>query len=69
MLFSRPNYRSRTSLTGREFGLLHVGLTLMTRFIWAPSIDGDIIPDSPHSLLQRGEFARIPFISGNNKDE
>jgi hypothetical protein len=34
-----------------------------------PSIDGDLIPDSPHSLLEQGAFAPIPFISGNNADE
>ena len=38
-------------------------------FDFAPSIDGGIIPDSPHTLLQQGKFAKIPFISGNNQDE
>ena len=39
------------------------------RFIFAPRIDGDLIPSSPHALLEEGKFARIPFISGNVKDE
>ena len=38
-------------------------------FLFAPSIDGSLIPDSPHTLLSEGKFAQIPFISGNNKDE
>lgn len=38
-------------------------------FVFAPSVDGGIIPDSPHTLLAQGKFARIPYISGNNKDE
>ena len=38
-------------------------------FIFGPSVDGDLVPDSPYKLLQEGKFARIPFISGNNKDE
>jgi carboxylesterase type B len=38
-------------------------------FVFAPTIDGDIIPDSPHSLLAEGQFAKIPYISGNMKDE
>ncbi|WVF69607.1 hypothetical protein IAT40_004385 [Kwoniella sp. CBS 6097] len=38
-------------------------------FVYGPSIDGDLVPDSPHSLLSQGKFAKIPFISGNNKDE
>ncbi|KAK8847567.1 hypothetical protein IAR55_005426 [Kwoniella newhampshirensis] len=42
---------------------------LFSGFVYGPSIDGDIIPDSPHTLLSQGRFARIPFISGNNKDE
>jgi carboxylesterase type B len=35
----------------------------------APSIDGDLIPDSPHTLLANGQFAQKPYISGNVKDE
>lgn len=38
-------------------------------FVFAPSIDGALIPDSPHTLLAEGKFAKIPFISGNNQDE
>jgi carboxylesterase type B len=38
-------------------------------FTWAPSIDGDLIPDSPYTMLEQGIFARIPFITGNTKDE
>ena len=38
-------------------------------FIFAPSIDGELIPDSPHTLLGQGKFAHIPFISGDNLDE
>ena len=40
-----------------------------SRFIFAPSIDGDLIPASPHQLLEQGQFAKIPFISGSVKDE
>ena len=43
--------------------------TTFLHFPFAPSIDGDIIPDSPYKLLKQGAFARIPFISGNNQDE
>ncbi|WWC68137.1 uncharacterized protein I206_102060 [Kwoniella pini CBS 10737] len=42
---------------------------LFSGFVYAPTIDGDLIPDSPHTLLSQGKFAKIPFISGNNKDE
>lgn len=38
-------------------------------FIFGPSIDGTIIPDSPWSLLREGAFQKLPFISGNNLDE
>ena len=34
-----------------------------------PSIDGVIITDSPAALIANGSFLRVPFISGNNKDE
>lgn len=42
---------------------------MMYSFIFAPSIDGDLIPASPHQLLAQGQFAKIPFISGSVKDE
>ncbi|KAL1412218.1 hypothetical protein Q8F55_003229 [Vanrija albida] len=38
-------------------------------FTFAPSIDGDIIPDSPAALLHAGKIAKIPFITGSTKDE
>lgn len=44
-------------------------ITYALPFVWGPSVDGDLIPDAPWKLLQEGKFARIPFISGNNKDE
>ncbi|TYJ58286.1 hypothetical protein B9479_000829 [Cryptococcus floricola] len=37
--------------------------------LYGPSIDGDVIPDSPHTLISDGKVANIPFIQGNNKDE
>lgn len=42
---------------------------LKPSFIFAPSIDGELVPDSPHKLLEEGKFAHIPYISGNVKDE
>ncbi|KAJ7643875.1 extracellular triacylglycerol lipase precursor [Roridomyces roridus] len=38
---------------------------------WNPVIDGPggIIPDLPSVLLQNGQFAKLPFISGTNLDE
>ncbi|ORX34047.1 Alpha/Beta hydrolase protein [Kockovaella imperatae] len=38
-------------------------------FIFAPSIDGDLIPASPHELLAEGKFSMKPFISGDVYDE
>lgn len=38
-------------------------------FVWGPSVDGDLVPDAPWKLLQAGNFSRIPFITGNVKDE
>jgi carboxylesterase type B len=37
--------------------------------IWRPTIDGEIIPESPYKLLNEGKLANIPFMAGNNKDE
>lgn len=67
--YQRIQQRVRPALSlctrWRSVGL---GLTL-NRFIFAPSIDGDLIPASPHELLEQGLFAKIPFISGSVKDE
>ncbi|KAJ7750701.1 extracellular triacylglycerol lipase precursor [Mycena maculata] len=40
-------------------------------FPWLPVIDGPrgLIPDLPSVLLERGQFARLPFVAGTNEDE
>ncbi|KAJ7127858.1 Alpha/Beta hydrolase protein [Mycena epipterygia] len=40
-------------------------------FPWGPTIDGPggLLPDLPSVLLEKGKFARIPFIAGGNLDE
>ena len=62
------------NLTAKKYGPAFVyGLSAWTldsaELLPGPSIDGDVIPDSPHLLLEQGLFARKPFISGNNLDE
>ncbi|KAJ7059264.1 extracellular triacylglycerol lipase precursor [Mycena amicta] len=41
------------------------------RLPWDPVLDGPggLIPDLPSVLLKRGQFAKLPFISGTNLDE
>ncbi|KAI3332170.1 alpha/beta-hydrolase [Xylariaceae sp. AK1471] len=36
---------------------------------WYPTVDGDIIPAYPTTLLQSGRFAQIPHLYGTNSDE
>ncbi|KAJ7130370.1 extracellular triacylglycerol lipase precursor [Mycena epipterygia] len=40
-------------------------------FPWVPVIDGPggLIPDLPSVLFKRGQFSRLPFITGTNLDE
>ena len=38
-------------------------------FPWAPTTDGDFIPDSPHNMLKEGRFQRKDSLIGVNKDE
>nr|GAT48218.1 predicted protein [Mycena chlorophos] len=40
-------------------------------FPWQPLIDGPggLIPELPSVLFEKGEFAKMPFISGTNLDE
>lgn len=40
-----------------------------SRFVFGPSVDGDLVPDSPWELLKAGKFAKMPYISGTNRDE
>jgi len=37
--------------------------------VWLPRVDGVFLVDDAQKLLQRGEVARIPFVSGNCDDE
>ncbi len=34
-----------------------------------PTVDGDVLPDQPRSLYDRGEFAKVPYLLGSNADE
>lgn len=38
---------------------------------WVPVLDGPngLLPDLPSVLLEKGKFARLPFIAGSNLDE
>ena len=36
---------------------------------FAPSVDGNVLMDTPENLLVNGKFARVPFIVGQTKDE
>jgi len=36
---------------------------------FAPSVDGTVLPDSPENALVKGNFAKVPFIVGQTKDE
>lgn len=36
---------------------------------FAPSVDGNLLPDSPENLLVQGRFSKVPFIVGQTKDE
>ncbi len=38
-------------------------------FPWAPTVDGDFIPDSPHNMLRDGKFQQKDSLIGVNKDE
>ncbi|KAI0438688.1 carboxylesterase [Xylaria telfairii] len=38
-------------------------------FFWTPCVDGDILPDLPYRLFQRGAFVDVPVIMGSTTDE
>ncbi|KAJ6615101.1 esterase 1 [Mycena sp. CBHHK59/15] len=73
-----------TATSGNTFGCLRAANTsdiflglaaamaeANKQFPWDPTLDGPggLIPDLPSILLERGQFARLPFIAGTNLDE
>ncbi|KAF8134051.1 extracellular triacylglycerol lipase precursor [Mycena galopus ATCC 62051] len=52
-------------------GLSAAAAETTVQFTWGPVLDGlgGLIPDLPSVLFARGQFAKLPFISGTNKDE
>jgi len=36
---------------------------------FAVSVDGNVLPDQPRTLLDAGDFAKVPYILGTNADE
>ncbi|MEL6546897.1 MAG: carboxylesterase family protein, partial [Myxococcota bacterium] len=44
--------------------------TLETWFLtWGPGVDGELLPDSPLALIDRGEHNAVPVMIGSNADE
>ncbi|KAI3602599.1 extracellular triacylglycerol lipase precursor [Moniliophthora roreri] len=41
------------------------------QYPWVPALDGPngVLPELPSRMYAKGQFAKIPFISGNNLDE
>lgn len=48
-------------------GKPYQGGTLSWTF--AATIDGDVLPDQPRSLITSGNFAKVPYLIGSNTDE
>ncbi len=36
---------------------------------FVPTVDGDVLPGMPEDLLTQGQFAKVPFVVGQTKDE
>ncbi|KAI1026214.1 hypothetical protein LB504_011171 [Fusarium proliferatum] len=45
------------------------GRTYRSYFYWAPTTDGDMFPDLPSKLYEKGEFVRVPLLSGSCTNE
>ncbi|KAI0694775.1 carotenoid ester lipase precursor [Earliella scabrosa] len=39
------------------------------RLAWVPRADGLFLPDAPQQLVEQGNVAKVPFVSGNCDDE
>ncbi|RFN48553.1 lipase 2 [Fusarium flagelliforme] len=38
-------------------------------FYWAPTTDGDMFPDFPSNLYEKGDFVKVPLLTGSCSDE
>ncbi|EXM36263.1 hypothetical protein V3481_005217 [Fusarium oxysporum f. sp. vasinfectum] len=45
------------------------GRTYRSYFYWAPTTDGDMFPDLPSKLYEKGEFVKVPLLSGSCTNE
>lgn len=41
------------------------GRTYQSYFYWAPTTDGDMFPDCPSKLYEKGNFVKVPILSGS----
>jgi para-nitrobenzyl esterase len=41
----------------------------VARWDFNPVVDGTVIPDQPRALVERGEFAKVPYVLGSNFEE
>ncbi|MBW2734330.1 MAG: carboxylesterase family protein, partial [Deltaproteobacteria bacterium] len=41
----------------------------IAQMAFGPTIDGDVLPDAPISILKAGEQNKVPFVIGSNADE
>ncbi|KAH7252142.1 Alpha/Beta hydrolase protein [Fusarium tricinctum] len=45
------------------------GRTYRSYFYWAPTTDGDMFPDYPSKLYEKGDFVKVPILSGSCTNE
>ncbi|KAJ9425033.1 Alpha/Beta hydrolase protein [Fusarium oxysporum] len=53
----------------RGIKLLSTARTYRSYFYWAPTTDGDMFPDLPSKLYEKGEFVKVPLLSGSCTNE
>jgi para-nitrobenzyl esterase len=41
----------------------------VARWDFNPVVDGSVIPDQPRALIERGAFAKVPYVLGSNFEE
>ncbi|KAK4250430.1 Alpha/Beta hydrolase protein [Corynascus novoguineensis] len=41
----------------------------MPLFYWTPCVDGQLLPDLPYRLFQKGQFIDVPMVLGTSNDE
>ncbi|KAF5020625.1 hypothetical protein F66182_7332 [Fusarium sp. NRRL 66182] len=61
--------KSSKDLQAQNIKAPFYGRNYRSYFYWAPTTDGDMFPDFPSKLFEKGDFVKVPLLTGACTDE